>query len=251
MNVLTTCGHTVGLKQSPSVVFSSSSDLAVEKQGVNQQPSSEEASLTEGLTNETSKDELETQQVSGECCLLISVMCCLLVWNYPQCFASCKVIRNGTSGTWFRIPCQWNLDSGILDFRTPESRIPDFASKYLLSLCHALRYFGRSENLWAWIPGFKNPDYLPWGDVFLRSKTCGSASRPQKLTFAKKLCFCMAFSNFLYRSDTFLFSTKRVGVWVLLLFSSFLPPYIRKQFIVGLIFRSCQYEGIVRVVHSK
>ena len=114
VNVLTTCGHTVGLKQSPSVVFSSSSDLAVEKQGVNQQPSSEEASLTEGLTNETSKDELETQQVSGECCLLISVMCCLLVWNYPQCFASCKVIRNGLGfwiprffrGTSFRFPCQ-------------------------------------------------------------------------------------------------------------------------------------------------
>lgn len=66
MNVLTTCGHTVGLKQSPSVVFSSSSDLAVEKQGAGQQPSSEETSLAEGLTNETGKDELEPQQVSGE-----------------------------------------------------------------------------------------------------------------------------------------------------------------------------------------
>lgn len=66
MNVLTTCGHTVGLKQSPSVVFSSSSDLAVEKQGAGQQPSSEEASLTEGLTNEPGKDELEPQQVSFE-----------------------------------------------------------------------------------------------------------------------------------------------------------------------------------------
>ena len=68
MNVLTTCGHTVGLKQSPSVVFSSSSDLAVEKQGAGQQPSSEEASLTEGLSNE-SKDELEPQQVGvrGSC----------------------------------------------------------------------------------------------------------------------------------------------------------------------------------------
>ena len=64
MNVLTTCGHTVGLKQSPSVVFSSSSDLAVEKQGAGQQPSSEEASLTEVLTNEPGKDELEPQQVS-------------------------------------------------------------------------------------------------------------------------------------------------------------------------------------------
>lgn len=64
VNVLTTCGHTVGLKQSPSVVFSSSSDLAVEKQGAGQQPSSEEASLAEGLTNETAKDELEPQQVS-------------------------------------------------------------------------------------------------------------------------------------------------------------------------------------------
>ena len=64
MNVLTTCGHTVGLKQSPSVVFSSSSDLAVEKQGAGQQPSSEEASLAEGLTNEPGKDELEPQQVS-------------------------------------------------------------------------------------------------------------------------------------------------------------------------------------------
>lgn len=64
VNVLTTCGHTVGLKQSPSVVFSSSSDLAVEKQGAGQQPSSEEASLAEGLTNETAKDELEPQQIS-------------------------------------------------------------------------------------------------------------------------------------------------------------------------------------------
>ena len=217
MNVLTTCGHTVGLKQSPSVVFSSSSDLAVEKQGVNQQPSSEEASLTEGLTNETSKDELETQQVSGECCLLISVMCCLLVWNYPQCFASCKVIRNGLGfwiprffpGTSFRIPCQWNLDSGILDFRSPESRIPDFASKYLLSLCHALRYFGRSENLWAWTPGFRNPDYFPWGDVFLRSKTCGSASRPQKPTFAKNCVFVWHFQiSFIV---VILFSSRQKG----------------------------------------
>ena len=65
VNVLTTCGHTVGLKQSPSVVFSSSSDLAVEKQATGQQPSSEEASLTEVITNENSKDELEPQQVSG------------------------------------------------------------------------------------------------------------------------------------------------------------------------------------------
>ena len=64
--MLTTCGHTVGLKQSPSVVFSSSSDLAVEKQGAGQQPSSEEASLAEGLTNEPVKDELEPQQVSFE-----------------------------------------------------------------------------------------------------------------------------------------------------------------------------------------
>ncbi|KAL9973951.1 hypothetical protein ACROYT_G020474 [Oculina patagonica] len=64
VNVLTTCGHTVGLKQSPSVVFSSSSDLAVEKQGAGQQPSSEEASLAEGLTNEAGKDELEPQQIS-------------------------------------------------------------------------------------------------------------------------------------------------------------------------------------------
>lgn len=70
MNVLTTCGHTVGLKQSPSVVFSSSSDLAVEKQGAGQQPSSEEASLAEGLTNETGKDELEPQQVSVKVILL-------------------------------------------------------------------------------------------------------------------------------------------------------------------------------------
>jgi len=150
VNVLTTCGHTVGLKQSPSVVFSSSSDLAVEKQGVNQQPSSEEASLTEGLTNETSKDELETQQVSGVCCELISVMCCLLVWNYSQCFASCKVIRNSLE-FWisrfdsgflvndFTLGFRISIISGILDFRTPDSRIPDFASKYLLSLCHALR----------------------------------------------------------------------------------------------------------------
>ena len=59
VNVLTTCGHTVGLKQSPSVVFSSSSDLAVEKQAAGQQPSSEEASLVEGLTSEPAKDELE------------------------------------------------------------------------------------------------------------------------------------------------------------------------------------------------
>lgn len=66
MNVLTTCGHTVGLKQSPSVVFSSSSDLAVEKQGAPQQPSSEETSLTEGLSNESGKDELEPQQVSEQ-----------------------------------------------------------------------------------------------------------------------------------------------------------------------------------------
>ena len=47
-------------------MFSSSSDLAVEKQGAGQQPSSEEASLTEGLTNEPGKDELEPQQVSPE-----------------------------------------------------------------------------------------------------------------------------------------------------------------------------------------
>lgn len=62
--MLTTCGHTVGLKQSPSVVFSSSSDLAVEKQGAAQQPSSDEASLAEGLSNDGGKDELESQQVS-------------------------------------------------------------------------------------------------------------------------------------------------------------------------------------------
>ena len=62
--MLTTCGHTVGLKQSPSVVFSSSSDLAVEKQGAGQQSSSEEASITEGLSNDSGKDELESQQVS-------------------------------------------------------------------------------------------------------------------------------------------------------------------------------------------
>lgn len=131
MNVLTTCGHTVGLKQSPSVVFSSSSDLAVEKQGVNQQPSSEEASLTEGLTNETSKDELETQQVSGECCLLISVMCCLLVWNYPQCFASCKVIRNGL-GFWiprffsrYFIPDSLSMKIGFRNSGFQESRVQD------------------------------------------------------------------------------------------------------------------------------
>ena len=62
--MLTTCGHTVGLKQSPSVVFSSSSDLAVEKQGVGQQSSSEETSLTEGLSNDKGKDEMESQQVS-------------------------------------------------------------------------------------------------------------------------------------------------------------------------------------------
>ena len=73
MNVLTTCGHTVGLKQSPSVVFSSSSDLAVEKQGAGQQPSSEEASLAEGLTNEPGKDELEPQQVSAEHSFAISI----------------------------------------------------------------------------------------------------------------------------------------------------------------------------------
>lgn len=64
VNVLTTCGHTVGLKQSPSVVFSSSSDLAVEKQGAAQQPSSDEASLAEGLSNDGGKDELESQQIS-------------------------------------------------------------------------------------------------------------------------------------------------------------------------------------------
>ncbi|XP_029213132.2 LOW QUALITY PROTEIN: protein furry homolog [Acropora millepora] len=64
VNVLTTCGHTVGLKQSPSVVFSSSSDLAVEKQGVGQQSSSEETSLTEGLSNDKGKDEMESQQIS-------------------------------------------------------------------------------------------------------------------------------------------------------------------------------------------
>ena len=33
---------------------------------------------------------------------------------------------------------QISIFSVILDFRTPESRISDFASKYLLSLCHAL-----------------------------------------------------------------------------------------------------------------
>lgn len=63
--MLTTCGHTVGLKQSPSVVFSSSSDLAVEKQVVGQQSSSEETSLTEGLSNDNGKDEMESQQVSS------------------------------------------------------------------------------------------------------------------------------------------------------------------------------------------
>jgi len=52
-------------------VFSSSSDLAVEKQGAGQQPSSEEASLAEGLTNEPGKDELEPQQVSPENILLL------------------------------------------------------------------------------------------------------------------------------------------------------------------------------------
>lgn len=79
MNVLTTCGHTVGLKQSPSVVFSSSSDLAVEKQGAGQQPSSEEASLAEGLTNEPGKDELEPQQVRSEHSFSISRKYCFTI----------------------------------------------------------------------------------------------------------------------------------------------------------------------------
>lgn len=51
----------MGLKQSPSVVFSSASDLAVEKQ--TGQTSSEEASLNEGINNDGAKDELEPQQV--------------------------------------------------------------------------------------------------------------------------------------------------------------------------------------------
>ena len=62
VSVLTTCGHTVGLRQSPSVVFSSTSDLAVDKLQAGQ-TSSEEASIAEGLNNAGSKDELEPQQV--------------------------------------------------------------------------------------------------------------------------------------------------------------------------------------------
>lgn len=49
MHVLQTCGHNVGLKQSPSVVFSSSSDLAVEKP-TDQHSSNEEI-------NDACKDE--------------------------------------------------------------------------------------------------------------------------------------------------------------------------------------------------
>ncbi|XP_032237485.2 protein furry homolog isoform X2 [Nematostella vectensis] len=44
VTVLQTCGHNVGLKQSPSVVFSSSSDLAVEKPSEQQQSSDEDLS---------------------------------------------------------------------------------------------------------------------------------------------------------------------------------------------------------------
>lgn len=50
VHVLQTCGHTVGLKQSPSVVFSSSSDLAVEK------PSDHQSS-SEDINNEARKDD--------------------------------------------------------------------------------------------------------------------------------------------------------------------------------------------------
>lgn len=96
MNVLTTCGHTVGLKQSPSVVFSSSSDLAVEKQGAGQQPSSEEASLAEGLTNEPGKDELEPQQVSAKHSYGISIK-----YSFTINMANRNLLIGPLSGTNF------------------------------------------------------------------------------------------------------------------------------------------------------
>lgn len=52
MSVLNVCGHHIGLKQSPSVVFSSSSDLMVEKQPGSDQSSSVEIQFVEGDSKE-------------------------------------------------------------------------------------------------------------------------------------------------------------------------------------------------------
>ena len=60
MSVLHVCGHHIGLKQSPSVVFSSSSDLMVEKQPGSDHSSSDE--YVEGDSKE-GEEANEAQQV--------------------------------------------------------------------------------------------------------------------------------------------------------------------------------------------
>lgn len=62
VNVLHVCGHHIGLKQSPSVVFSSSSDLMVEKL-TSDVSSSEENQFVEG----GSRDDEETNEAQQVC----------------------------------------------------------------------------------------------------------------------------------------------------------------------------------------
>lgn len=52
------CGHHIGLKQSPSVVFSSSSDLMVERQAGSDHSSSDENQYADG----DSKSETQANQ---------------------------------------------------------------------------------------------------------------------------------------------------------------------------------------------
>ena len=56
------CGYHIGLKQSPSVVFSSSSDLMVEKQAGSDHSSSDENQYVEG-ENKEGEQANEAQQV--------------------------------------------------------------------------------------------------------------------------------------------------------------------------------------------
>ena len=62
MSVLHVCGHHIGLKQSPSVVFSSSRDLIIEKQPGRDHSSSDENQYGDGDSKEE-EEANEAQQV--------------------------------------------------------------------------------------------------------------------------------------------------------------------------------------------
>jgi hypothetical protein len=64
--VLHVCGHHIGLKQSPSVVFSSSSDLMIEKQAGSDHSSSDDNQYVEGDSKEGEQAN-EAQQVRYLC----------------------------------------------------------------------------------------------------------------------------------------------------------------------------------------